>query len=396
MTRLRALAMVAVVACSGGDRSTSPRPAEPVVAVPVPDAAAAVVVEPAPAGSGSSAPAEPARAPRIELAFVGDVMFGGYFDNHYDPQVPEKHDPLVDVDALLASDLTVANLETTITRTLPNAGGPHDGKGHKRFVTLPERVAVITRHHIKTVTLANNHQLDNDTKGLTETPAILDELGIHYFGAARAELPVFRVETVDVKGWRVGFISASTQMNVTPRKTGPLVPFIREDGVRAALLPVIEAARANHDLVFVVIHWGYEYTDAPARWQIDAAHAFVDAGAAAVIGHHPHVWQGIERYKDAVIAYSLGNFVFPNGKERVRDTGVLRLAFAAPAKPCLDAVAVLPAIQVRQPVTHPVIPTPAQRADIAKRLFGLSAAKPLATTWTVDGDRFVTSAACPK
>jgi poly-gamma-glutamate capsule biosynthesis protein CapA/YwtB (metallophosphatase superfamily) len=145
-------------------------------------------------------------------------------------------------------------------------------------------------------------------------------------------------------------------------------------------VPVIRAAHADHDLVFVVIHWGYEYTDAPARWQIEAAHAFVDAGAAGIIGHHPHVWQGIERYRDAVIAYSLGNFVFPNGKERIRDTGVLRLAFASPAgstKPCLDAVAVQPAIQVRQPATHPTIPSAAQRRhrEAAVRAVGRQAAR---------------------
>ena len=56
----------------------------------------------------------------------------------------EKHDPLVDIEAKLAADLTFGNFETTITRKLPNNGGPHDGKGNKRFVTLPERAAILT------------------------------------------------------------------------------------------------------------------------------------------------------------------------------------------------------------------------------------------------------------
>jgi len=338
--------------------------------------------------------APPAKAPRIELAFVGDLMFGGYFDDHYDPQFVENHDPLLDIEKQLAADLTFGNLETTITRKLPNNGGPHDGKGNKRFVTLPERVAVLTRNHrFHAVTLANNHQLDNDVPGLVETPKILDELGLKYVGAARPDRSNrFVVETLDVKGWRVGFIVATAQTNRTPlRDPGPHIAYVPAPALKNQLVPVIEAARATHDLLVVQIHWGQEYQDTPARWQIDAAHAFVDAGADAVIGHHPHVLQGIERYKDGVIAYSLGNFVFPNGKERIRNTGVLHLAYAG-AKPCLDAIGFDPAVQVRTPITHPIPATGAARKEVGTRLATLS--KSLSTIWDVTGDRFTAPAAC--
>src|SRR5204862_3584747 len=127
--------------------------------------------------------------------------------------------------------------------------------------------------------------------------------------------------------------------------------YVPAPALRNAVSPVVEAARANHELVVVQIHWGNEYEDAPLKYQIDAAHAFIDAGADAVIAHHPHVLQGIERYKGGVIAYSLGNFVFPNAKERVRDGGVLHLSFArTPA--CLSTVAFDPTFQIRSPITH--------------------------------------------
>jgi hypothetical protein len=392
VTSVRLLIVGLLVACGGA------REASPVVHAPVTSDAAVVAVDAtsvavADAAATPDAAPAPAGKARIELTFVGDLMFGGYFDDHYDPQYPEKHDPLVDVDHLLASDLAIGNLETTITRTLPNKGGPHDGKGHKRFVTLPERVAVLARHHLKTVSLANNHQLDNDGKGLVETVEILRELGIAYFGAARTEEPAARVETFTVKGWRIGLLAASQQMNRGLPK-GAIIPYFKQDALRSALLPLIEAARRDHDLVFVVLHWGYEYQDVPARWQIDTARAFIDAGADAVIGHHPHVLQAIERYKDGVIAYSLGNFVFPNGKERIRETGVLRLGFRPQPRACLDLAVFHPAIQIRQPITHPVIPSPAQRDMIAKRFFGLSAAKPFSTTWKLETDKFTTTAAC--
>lgn len=374
-------------ACSS---STPERPATP--PTPTPDAALAKVPPTLDAGAPAvdAPPAKPTRAASIEIAFTGDLMFGGYFDDHYDPQFVETNDPLTDVLPLLTGDLVFGNLETTIARTLPNNGGPHDGKGNKRFVTIPKRVAILQkRFHV--VTLANNHQLDNGVAGLTDTPKILDELGIQYVGAAH-DGPLFRVETLDVSGWKIGVIAATQQLNRSPIKNAPQVSYTTDTKLRADLVPLIEAARKTSDLVVVVVHWGYEYTDAPARWQIDTAHAFVDAGADAVIGHHPHVLQAIERYKAGVIAYSLGNFVFPNAKVRVRDAGVLHLGFkSSPA--CLASIAFDPTFQIRQPITHPIRATGGNRTEVGKRLADLS--KPLGTAWNVGGDRFTAPAACP-
>ncbi len=389
MTWWRVVPLLAASACSGSEehaRTPAPTPS-PVVDLPVPDAVAVAV------DASVTIDAGPAKAARIDIAFVGDLMFGGYFDDHYDPQLVEKDDPLVDIEKHLAADLAFGNLETTITRKLPNNGGPHDGKGHKRFVTLPERVAVLTRNQrFHAVTLANNHQLDNDVPGLVETPKILDELGLKYVGAARKDRDArFLVETIEVKGWRVGFVVATAQTNRTPlRDPGPHIGYVPAPALKNQLVPVIEAARASHDLIVVQIHWGQEYEDAPARWQIDTAHAFVDAGADAVIGHHPHVLQGIERYKGGVIAYSLGNFVFPNAKERVRDTGVLHLGFAGTK--CLDAIAFDPAIQIRTPITHPIPAIGAARKEVGTRLATLS--KPFSTVWDVSGERFTAPSAC--
>ncbi|HEU0035423.1 MAG TPA: CapA family protein [Kofleriaceae bacterium] len=391
-----------VAACSARDEAapsheTLPAPPrrapEPTVATP-PNAPA-----PPPAPSPAPASKTAARADRIELTFMGDIMFGGYFDDHYDPQEVELHDPLADIDALIASDLPFANFETTITRKLPNGGKDHDGKGHKRFVTIPERVAILPRHHITTVTLANNHQFDNDLKGLTETPEILRELGIQFIGAARTEAPRFRVETLEVKGWKIGFIPATTELNHRPRPTAPMIAFTESPTLAKELVPLIQAARADHDLVIVQVHWGIQYSDVPEKWQVAAAHAFIDAGADAVIGHHPHVLQAIERYRGGLVAYSLGNFVFPNGKEPVRQTGILRLGFTAkPDAPraCLDTAAFHPAMQDRQPITHPVPASGKLMKIIEQRLFALSAARPFATTWRVDGDRFTTEPACAR
>jgi hypothetical protein len=72
----------------------------------------------------------------------------------------------------------------------------------------------------------------------------------------------------------------------------------------------IRAARVLGDVLIVQFHWGLEYTPYPLSWQVELAHTAIDAGAALVVGHHPHVVQSYEVYKDRVIVYSLGNFLF--------------------------------------------------------------------------------------
>ena len=92
-----------------------------------------------------------------------------------------------------------------------------------------------------------------------------------------------------------------------------------------------------------------------------------------------------------MIAYSLGNFIFQNGKEIIRQAGILRLGFR---DRCLDLVAFHPTVQRRAPDYHPVPATGAELQIAAQRLVSLSRAKPLGTPWRVEGERFVTDPAC--
>jgi poly-gamma-glutamate capsule biosynthesis protein CapA/YwtB (metallophosphatase superfamily) len=81
----------------------------------------------------------------------------------------------------------------------------------------------------------------------------------------------------------------------------------------------------------VILHWGTEKAVQPDNGQIQFAHALIDGGADAVIGHHPHVLQGIELYKRGVIAYSLGNLVFGGNSRDTYDTGVFEIALGEPS-----------------------------------------------------------------
>ena len=322
---------------------------------------------------------------------MGDVMFGGTFSGRFVPQDAEAHDPLTEIEPLFASDLPLANLETTVVADIPIARM----KGNLRFAATPGQVALLPRHGIKTVTIANNHANDLDGPGVSETPTHLRELGITFIGGSVLAPPVFRTETIEVKGWKIGFIAATTKLNRAQKPGDPTIPLVDIARLQATLVPIIEKARADHDLVIVVLHWGVQYADTPLPEQVTAARAFIDAGARAVIGHHPHILQAAERYKDGLIAYSLGNFVFQNAVPGQRDTGILRLGFSRAGDGCIDLVAFHPAIMRGRPVHHPVPATGPELTAIAKKLQKLSSTKPFSTRWTLSSDRLTTRAPCP-
>ena len=383
MSRAAGLVLL-VAACAGGSPAPQPQPQPP--PVPPSDPAAGAATDAAPVAD--AAPAAPS-LPRIELTFMGDVAFGGRFrSGNWSPVDVPKNDPFAAVAALIASDLPIANLETTVMNEVPAP------EGKLRFVATPDQVALLPKNGIPAVTIANNHIGDVDKKGIVETLQHLADLGLTVFGAPRDEEPLFRAETIEIKGWRIAVVAATARLNRRQKKGNPQPPFLLDEKLPPALIPVIEAARPEHDLVVVVLHWGTEYADAPHDWQIEAAHAFVDAGADVVVGHHPHVLQGIERYKGAVIAYSLGNFVFQNATEPERYTGVLRVGFAADGdRRCLDLAAFHPTEMQRSPFYHPLPATGRALDATVARLTELSEA--METAWALEGDRVIAPAACP-
>jgi poly-gamma-glutamate synthesis protein (capsule biosynthesis protein) len=345
----------------------------------VADAAAAPAVP--------DAAAVPAAAARIEITFMGDVAFGGRFrSGNWSPVDVPANDPFAAVAALYASDLPIANLETTVMNEVPAP------EGKLRFVATPDQVALLPKNGLTAVTIANNHIGDTDKAGIVETLQHLADLGLTVFGAPRDAEPLFRADTIEVEGWRIAVVAATARLNRRQKKGGPQPPFLLDEKLPPALIPVIEAARPDHDLVLVILHWGTEYADAPHPWQVEAAHDFIDAGADVVVGHHPHVLQGIERYKGGLIAYSLGNFVFQNATEPEKWTGVLRVGFARDGR-CLDLAAFHPTEMQRSPFYHPLPATDRALDQTVARLTELSEA--MDTTWRLDGDRVTADAACP-
>ena len=239
----------------------------------------------------------------FRVAAVGDIMLGG-------TAAPELQKygydyPFEQVHKLLKqAQIVFGNLEGPLTD-----GGASEVSKQYVFRSPPDKVApALARAGFNIVSLANNHSLDYGPQGLADTRAALVTAGIHPVGAgnneAEARAPVY----MKAKGVTVAFLAYSL---VFPEEfwAGPEKPgtaFGHERFVRAD----VAAARAKADVVVVSFHWGQEGKTELRDYQVQLAHAAIDAGAAAVLGHHPHILQGVERYRQGVILYSLGNFAF--------------------------------------------------------------------------------------
>jgi poly-gamma-glutamate capsule biosynthesis protein CapA/YwtB (metallophosphatase superfamily) len=330
--------------------------------------------DPSPPAEHAPAPAPPSapepRPDALELVFVGDVVLGEYvFDGHRSFAGPlAPGDPFVDVADLLRADLVVGNLESPVMHEIPEESPLRYGH---RFGASAPAVAGLAAAGFDVMSVANNHANDLGRDGLVETPEVLRAAGITPVGEAVHEGSPHRVVTLEHRGWRIAFLSATTWLNHAPTPGDPKVPVIGVSRLKRTLVPLVEQARADHDLVIVLLHWGRERRERPEPAQVHAAHAFVDAGADLVIGHHPHVLQGVERYGNGLIAYSLGNFLFPAREDGFRDSAVLRVRVSAEPRAVVEAVA-HPLRLGSSPAHEPRIAVAKDRRRIHERLRRLS------------------------
>ena len=251
--------------------------------------------EAAPVGAqtADTAPAEqddptPAGAVTLTITAAGDCTFGGelgskgrrrfldlaetYGNDYFFQNV--RH-------LFQADDLTIVNLEGPLTGvTTPGKHGGFIFKGD------PSYAGILSGSGVELCNLANNHSLDYGKAGLKETIATLQQNGIGTCGFST-------VFDSTIKGVRV-------------RALG----FEWWGSDKKTIAQAVRQAREGCDLLIVNMHWGQEGHRQQSAKQQSIGHAIIDAGADLVIGTHPHVYQGIEKYKGKYIVYSLGNFCF--------------------------------------------------------------------------------------
>jgi poly-gamma-glutamate capsule biosynthesis protein CapA/YwtB (metallophosphatase superfamily) len=373
--------LLSLTACSAPASAVQPPPrVAPQVPAPTP-APATTTIKPVP----SDIPPAPAPAPSkgpLELAFVGDIILGKYKLREYAPLFAPGEDPFAGVAELLKVDVAIANLETPLMHTRPDKSPIYIGS---RFGAdkAAARALVGT---FAAVSVANNHALDLLTPGLKETPEVLRELGIAAPGAAKAAGDPVVIVTLEKAGWRLALLSATTWTNRPPAPGDPALPVYRTSEMRRKLQPAITAARADHDLVIVLLHWGQEYTDGPDHAMRTTAQKLLEGGADLVVGHHPHVLHGVEHHAQGLAAYSMGNFLFANTDERSRLSGVLRVRYQ-PGQRCPERASFHPVWLGEGPGYRPAAATGDEAKQIRDRVASLS--KKLKTPLVADGEALV-------
>lgn len=203
---------------------------------------------------------------------------------------------------LRSTDLAIVNVETTfsekgnpILKAGPNISCPKEMV--KGLQVVPFHVAC----------LANNHTRDFDSEGLQETIRIIEEADLHATGVGSSEKEIVKPLILDLKGTKIGIINvAEGEACLPPYKGAPGVASLDLARIKKQLMELTE----NVDFKMVIVHAGREYAPVPPPYIQESYQQLVRDGADLIIGHHPHVPQGIEIYRGVPIIYSLGNFAF--------------------------------------------------------------------------------------
>ncbi len=265
--------------------------------------------------------------PPLTIYAVGDIMLDqltGKRLEEYDPAYPFAGVR----DILKEGDVVFGNLEAPIS----SRGKPLPGKKYT-FRALPFSVESLLDGGVNLVSLANNHILDYGVLPLEDTLDILDDRGIFHAGAGRNLEEAHAGTVMEIKGYRVGLLAYTDDYAVPTAhrsfwQAGPDTPGAALIHDQNQIEEDIRRLREEVDLLLVSFHWGIEYTYRVTPGQKELARLAVDAGADMVLGHHPHVPQGVELYRGKPVVYSLGNFVFYPFKNPVtHDTLILEATF---------------------------------------------------------------------
>jgi len=379
---LATLAAVAIVALALLISPTDPDSAAMATMVLYPE-----TVPPAPAEAGSTVKKS------FSILACGDILLART------PGIREAQNGFrflfEDVRELVSSaDIAFANLETPASYL----GVPYPGKPpNVTFRADPATLFGVAWAGFDVLSIANNHMNDYGPRAVGETLDFLDLLSIERCGAGRDLEEARRPAVLWRDGASFAFLAyaepiwsvigadgslagrALTRAEVRlhgplpPRETptNPDSPWNPGAGVAIAtrkdIISDIQRIKTtiNPDYLFVSIHWGDEHQHVPNAFQRSLGHAAIDAGATAVLGHHPHVLQSLERYAGGLIIYSLGNFVFDMAADHTYETAALRLVVSDGS---IDRVDIQPLRIARGQYK----PAPVSGADARFRLADLS------------------------
>jgi poly-gamma-glutamate synthesis protein (capsule biosynthesis protein) len=252
----------------------------------------------------------------IIINAVGDIMLAGKWIPFLKQNGYEHF--FAGVRSTLVGDINFANLESPLA-----SGGSEYMNKKFRFRGEPDVAKALRATGFNLVTLANNHSMDFGAEALAETLQNLDSVGIAWIGAGMNLDEARMMALYSLKGKKVAFLGYSL--------TQPIEFFAGQKrpgtnpGYEKLVTADVSSARKQADFVIVSFHWGKEASKTVQAYQRTIARKAIDAGADVIIGHHPHVLQGIERYNKGIIFYSLGNFTFASKSSTADVSTIVRL-----------------------------------------------------------------------
>ncbi|MGN7175662.1 CapA family protein [Cytobacillus sp. SAFR-174] len=281
---------------------------------------------------------EPRKNQKLTMTMVGDVMMGRHVG-----EVTKRHGadylfrhvkPYFD-----ASDYVSGNFEHPILKNDASKYEQTDKSIH--LYTDMDAIHAVKNAGFTVMNLANNHLMDYGEEGLRDTLDVFDRYNMDYVGGGENRKEAKEhINYQDVNGVRVatlGFTDAFVEGTIATKDRNGLLSANPD-----VLFDMIEKAKnedhGNADLVVVNVHWGQEYDTEATPRQKALAKAMVDAGADIIIGHHPHVLQSFDVYKDGIIFYSLGNFVFDQGWTRTKDSAMVQYNLTEDGKATIDVI----------------------------------------------------------
>ncbi|MCK5131578.1 MAG: CapA family protein [Candidatus Sabulitectum sp.] len=216
---------------------------------------------------------------------------------------------------------------------------------HPSLISSPEHASLLKALKPAVVNTGTNHCMDGGRAGIELTESILAAMGVCSIGSGVNEDGARKPCFLQIDGVTFGFLSFCKKGNFTSSGDKAGAALLSEANLRAD----IPVAAEKCDFLIVLMHMGMEFSKSVHPMYRELAHLAVDLGASCVIGHHPHVIQGIETYKNAPIFYSLGNFLFDNYAGAVtykahweaRHRGILAKVFFSSAGVSYEAIPVI-------------------------------------------------------
>lgn len=261
---------------------------------------------------------------KVTLLFAGDIMLSRSVGD----KMLQKNDwrwPFLKItDYFKSADLVFGNLEGPISDGGKNVGSIYSFRADPRVATG------LSQAGFRVLSVANNHIGDWGRVAMEDTFKYLEQVGIGVVGGGANEKIAHQPLLKEIRGTKIAFLAYTTLGARYMEAKGNLSGIAWVDKKR--LVEDLIIARELVDIVAVSLHFGEEYQKQENNFQREMAHLAIDSGADLVVGHHPHIVQGFEKYKDGYIAYSLGNFIFDQNFSEETINGLLLKVILADKK----------------------------------------------------------------